>query len=277
MLSRTHCLSNSALSTSGCLRAAPISSSAASFSVSSIPSAIQGSARSSVACASRLCSSQSQSCSLESRLGVGVSVGLGRGVNVGAGVLVGRAGVSVGISIGVGVGGTSVGVGDGVGVAVTAAVGAAAGAADGGSLDVHAANAATRPMANDASNQINDRSPLAMDRPPNSGRHDSTGPISSWDQCRIMPSAGGFAMTIILTIDELLAGAGVSYPQWRRAGHLPPGSAPSPQPRPAEQLGLTPVPSPPVIPALTLSLRVQRGNPVGSAPTNPILLNHKIL
>ena len=29
----------------------------------------------------------------------------------------------------------------------------------------------------------------------------------------MMPSAGGFAMTLILTIDELIAGAGVSYPR----------------------------------------------------------------
>ena len=38
----------------------------------------------------------------------------------------------------------------------------------------------------------------------------------------------------ILTIDDLFSGHQVAYPRGGRAGHLPPGPTPSPEPRPAE-------------------------------------------
>ena len=160
MLSRTHGFCINASKTPGYHRADPMSSSAASRSDSSTPSATHANERIPIASAGLFWSSQSPfskpaiglggagvlvglgaKVGRGVRVGVarGVAVGFGRGVNVGAGVFVGGAGGSVGTGVAVGVGGATVadGVAASVGCRVGAASGAAVGAGTGGS-EAHA-------------------------------------------------------------------------------------------------------------------------------------------
>ena len=154
MLSRTHGFCSKASYTSGCRYATAISSSAASRSESSTPSAIQGSCLISSACfclfrsSQALCFRSAKDLSGVVRrvggdvVGAGVRVGVGAGVDVGeggVGVLVGGGvgvGVAVGSGVGVLVGNNGVWVGSGVKEGVCVAIGAGVGASVGDGAEV---------------------------------------------------------------------------------------------------------------------------------------------